>query len=175
MSHIATKSGSSSQGDYSFFSRESSIILSLPHYVRCTVIFSLFVLGIGASFLTGRYYLPYQRVPTECQPNIDRESFLPLFSSSFRPLRSLVLPCNSVGFILNRHQCLCINIPLSSTRHLPKVVQPLTRHGSHCFHPKAGFSGTRQFLKSVPTLQYSTSCTALTKSGKHIGFCMMAA
>lgn len=76
MSHINTKSEISSRGGYQLSSREGSNTLILPYYVRCSLLVLSIAFGVGISFFSGHYYNPYKGIPSECQPNIDRESSL---------------------------------------------------------------------------------------------------
>lgn len=81
MSHIQTTSQFlSSRGGYQLPSLENdkspsrkSCSSSHPIFNRQAVlIFFLFAFGMIVSFVTGRYYTPYQDAASRCQPNIER-------------------------------------------------------------------------------------------------------
>ena len=96
MSHIPTRSEFSFRGGSKNPFRENFIIKSLPYCVRCALFVCLCAIGIGASFLTGRYYPLDRSILGECQPNIDRKSFS--FPSPL--LELLLLPHHQVNALL---------------------------------------------------------------------------
>lgn len=172
MSHIKTKPQFlSSRRGYQLPSLGNESIDQLPSRqvcgsagsllnIRALLIFCFFAFGISVSFVTGRYYVPYQNATSGCQPNIERNLSL---------LNVFWMIHERVGCELIVYQYLYESTSLFTTRHSSKQVQPPMKHGRHCFHPKEDFSVTQQSHQSAPTSQSSISCIASKRSGWHIG------
>lgn len=90
MSHKQVESHISSREGYQLYAPQGSIAVSKPSYIRRAIGGSLLVLGISLSFFTGRFYFPYNSISSNCQPNIDCESFTPSFMLQNNKIRALL-------------------------------------------------------------------------------------